>query len=65
MADFFSRLPVALSPEQGLAVDMVKATAEGMRDDLVRYVHPGPRLDLAITALEQSVLWALQGIVLR
>lgn len=60
--DTFREKYKKLTPEQALALTGVKAAASNMEDKLRAFVHPGRELSLAITKLEEAVMWAVKGI---
>lgn len=60
--DTFRKTYKTLTKEDQLALGAVKSTAEGFEVALKSFVHPGRELSLALTKLEECVMWAVKGI---
>lgn len=51
-----------LSPEEKLAMKAIKDAGLSFLNDLDKYVHPGREKSLAITKIEEAVMWAVKSI---
>lgn len=51
-----------LSEPEKLAMAAVKDAGQTFLDTLNRYCHPGREASLAVTKLEEAVMWAVKGI---
>lgn len=62
MSDLFRQEYRVLSDEEKLAMKMVKDAGRRFGEALDLYVPPGREKSLAITKIEESVMWAVKSI---
>ena len=62
MTDRFRKQFRRLTPEEQRAVDEVKQAGSDFEIMLNNYVHDGREKALALTKIEESVMWAVKGI---
>jgi len=60
-SDVFRQEYTQLSEEQEKAIKLIKGTAEELMHHL-RGMSPSREISLAVTNLEQAVMWAVKGV---
>lgn len=62
MADKFRSKYRELSDAEKQGLEAIKSAASAYHDALQQHGAPGRELSLAITKIEESVMWAVKGI---
>lgn len=53
---------VSLTPAQGNASDAIIDAATGLESEIMLWLHPSRETSLALTKLEEAVMWANKSI---
>lgn len=62
MTTTFRREYKALTEEHGRAIDEIKLRAEALEHTITYHLLPGRERSLAMTKLEEAVMWAVKGV---